>query len=78
MIRSLSRPRAVLFDWDNTLVDSWATIADALNTTLQTFGHAPWTMAEVKTRVRKSMRDSFPKLFGARAAEAGRGFFPRV
>ena len=77
MIRSLSRPRAVLFDWDNTLVDSWATIADALNTTLQTFGHAPWTMAEVKTRVRKSMRDSFPKLFGARADEAARVFYRR-
>jgi phosphoglycolate phosphatase len=77
MIRFLTRPRAVLFDWDNTLVDSWATIADALNTTLQTFGHAPWTMAEVKTRVRKSMRDSFPKLFGARADEAARVFYRR-
>jgi phosphoglycolate phosphatase len=77
MIRSLSRPRAVLFDWDNTLVDSWATIADALNTTLQTFGHAPWTMAEVKSRVRKSMRDSFPKLFGERWEEAARVFYRR-
>lgn len=77
MIRSLPRPRAVLFDWDNTLVDSWATIADALNTTLQTFGHAPWTMAEVKTRVRKSMRDSFPALFGARWEEAARVFYRR-
>ena len=24
-------PRAVLFDWDNTLVDNWATITEALN-----------------------------------------------
>ena len=77
MTRTLSRPRAVLFDWDNTLVDSWATIADALNTTLQTFGHAPWTMAEVKTRVRKSMRESFPTLFGARADEATQVFYRR-
>ena len=77
MIRFLTRPRAVLFDWDNTLVDSWATIADALNTTLQAFGHAPWTMVEVKTRVRKSMRDSFPALFGARADEAARVFYRR-
>ena len=77
MTRILTRPRAVLFDWDNTLVDSWATIADALNTTLTAFGHAPWTMAETKTRVRKSMRDSFPKLFGARWEEAGRIFYQR-
>jgi phosphoglycolate phosphatase len=73
----LTRPRAVLFDWDNTLVDSWATIADALNLTLATFGHAPWTMAEVKTRVRKSMRDSFPKLFGDQWEAAGRVFYQR-
>jgi phosphoglycolate phosphatase len=77
MIRTLPRPRAVLFDWDNTLVDSWATIADALNTTLRAFGHAPWTMAEVKTRVRKSMRDSFPALFGVRWEEAGEVFYAR-
>lgn len=77
MIRTLPRPRAVLFDWDNTLVDSWATIADALNTTLEAFGHAPWTMAEVKTRVRKSMRDSFPKLFGDQWEAAGKVFYER-
>ena len=27
----LPRPRAILFDWDNTLVDSWVTIHEALN-----------------------------------------------
>lgn len=77
MTGSLSRPRAVLFDWDNTLVDSWPTIADALNTTLHAFGHAPWTMAEVKSRVRKSMRDSFPKLFGDKWEAAGNVFYER-
>ena len=77
MTGSLSRPRAVLFDWDNTLVDSWPTIADALNTTLAAFGHAPWTMAEVKTRVRHSMRDSFPKLFGDAWEAAGQVFYER-
>ena len=29
----LPRPRAILFDWDNTLVDSWVTIHEALNIT---------------------------------------------
>lgn len=71
------RPRAVLFDWDNTLVDSWPTIEDALNATLVAFGHAPWSRDEVKRRVRKSMRDSFPKLFGERWEEAGRVFYAR-
>ena len=31
---ALTPPRAVLFDWDNTLLDNWATIAGAFNTTL--------------------------------------------
>ena len=30
--RALARPKAVLFDWDNTLVDSWGTIQIALRT----------------------------------------------
>ena len=30
-VASLKPPRAILFDWDNTLVDSWGTIHDALN-----------------------------------------------
>ncbi len=72
-----SRPRAVLFDWDNTLIDSWPVIEDAMNATLTAFGHAPWSRAEVKTRVRKSMRDSFPKLFGDKWEEAGKVFYAR-
>jgi phosphoglycolate phosphatase len=34
-------PRAILFDWDNTLVDTWPTILDALNTTFEAFHMAP-------------------------------------
>ncbi len=66
------RPRAILFDWDNTLVDSWPVIHDALRHTLAAMGHAPWTLAESKARVRLSLRDSFPALFGARWEEARR------
>jgi len=66
------RPRAVLFDWDNTLVDSWPTIHDALQQTLIAMGHPPWTLEESKARVRLSLRDSFPALFGTRWEEARR------
>lgn len=66
------RPRALLFDWDNTLIDSWDTIHQALTLTFSAMGHKPWTMAETKLKVARSIRDSFPQLFGARWEEAAR------
>lgn len=68
-------PRAILFDWDNTLVESWGVIHDAMNLTLDAMGHAAWTREETEARVRASLRDSFPTLFGARWQEAERIFY---
>ena len=74
---TLGPPQAVLFDWDNTLIDSWAAIQDAQNYTLSYFGLKPWTMEEVRVRVRGSMRDTFPSIFGERWREAGEVFYAR-
>ena len=68
----MQRPRAILFDWDNTLVDSWAVIHEALVVTFEAMGHVPWTLDETKLRVRHSLRDAFPRLFGPRWEEARR------
>ena len=68
------RPEALVFDWDNTLVDAWPGVAFALNAALTTFGHRPWSLAEVRSRVRQSLRDSFPGLFGE-AWECARDVF---
>lgn len=70
----MSLPQAILFDWDNTLVDTWPTIHDALNHTLGAMGHPLWTEAETRSRVRASLRDSFPAMFGDRW-EAARDIF---
>ncbi len=72
---TLSPPKAVLFDWDNTLVDSWALIHHAMTATFEALGQRPWTLEETKRNVRKSARDSFPELFGERAAEATEVFY---
>ncbi|MBE7158145.1 MAG: HAD hydrolase-like protein, partial [Rhodospirillales bacterium] len=64
------RPSVLLFDWDNTLVDGWAGITAALNATFAHFGHALWTVEETRNRVRVSLRESFPKMFGDRWEEA--------
>jgi phosphoglycolate phosphatase len=71
----LSRPRAILFDWDNTLVNTWPTIAECYRDTFTALGLEPWTEAEVRARAHGSLRDLFPTLFGARAGEAERVFY---
>ncbi|MEM7226567.1 MAG: HAD family hydrolase [Pseudomonadota bacterium] len=71
----LSRPQAILFDWDNTLVDTWEIIHHAYSVTLTAMELEPWTLAQIKTRVRKSARDSFSQMFGPRAEEATRIFY---
>lgn len=59
-----------LFDWDNTLVESWDTIHNAWNATLDDFSLPRATLAETKARVRLSAKESFPKVFGADSARA--------
>jgi len=66
----MNSPAAILFDWDNTLVDSWTSIGAALNRTLVHMGHEQWSEEEIRARVAKSLRDSFPLLFGDRWQEA--------
>jgi phosphoglycolate phosphatase len=67
---SLRRPRAIIFDWDNTLVDSWGTIHDALNFLMAAMEQPLWTIEETRERVRLSLRDAFPAIFGPRWEEA--------
>ena len=63
-------PSAILFDWDNTLVDNWGAIHEALNLTLAAMGQQIWTYEETRLRVQRSLRDSFPEMFGDRWQEA--------
>lgn len=66
----LPAPDAILFDWDNTLVDNWAAIAGALNAARRAFGHPELSEAAVRGCVRQSMRNSFPAMFGEAWTEA--------
>ncbi len=68
-------PRALLFDWDNTLVDTWGAIHHALTVTFEALDREPWTLAQTRQRVRRSAREAFPALFGARAEEAASIFY---
>jgi phosphoglycolate phosphatase len=57
-------PRVLLYDWDNTLVDGWAGITGALNAVFTAFAMPEWSVADTRARVRVSLRDSFPVMFG--------------
>jgi len=70
MTTRLPPPRAILFDWDNTLVDTWGTISLALNAALTAMGHPNWSLEETRVRARASLRDAFPRMFGERWTEA--------
>ncbi|HZK89010.1 MAG TPA: HAD-IA family hydrolase [Stellaceae bacterium] len=76
-LADLRRPRAIIFDWDNTLVDSWATIHDALNFLMEAMERPLWTIEETRERVRLSLREAFPPLFGERWEEAQKIYIDR-
>jgi phosphoglycolate phosphatase len=68
---SLSKPKAVIFDWDNTLVDTWPLIQTAIDATMEKMGQKAWGLEKVRDNVHKSMRESFPAIFGDKWEEAG-------
>ena len=74
----LPRPVAIVWDWDNTLVDGWAAIAAGLNAAFAASGLPEWTVQEVKARVRRSLRESFPEVFGAQWQRARDIFYAEV
>lgn len=57
-------PTVLLYDWDNTLVDGWAGITAALNAVFAAFDKPLWTVEDTRNRVRVSLRESFPVMFG--------------
>ena len=68
---ALPKPKAIIFDWDNTLADTWPLIQNAIDTTMTAMGHQPWGLEKVRDNVHKSMRESFPEIFGNDWQKAG-------
>ena len=65
------KPKAIIFDWDNTIIDTWPFIHNAIDETMVAMGHEPWGLEKVKNTVFKSMRESFPAIFGKDWKKAG-------
>jgi phosphoglycolate phosphatase len=71
-------PACIVWDWDNTLVDGWAAIQHGLNVTFREFGMPEWDRETVLARVRGSLRDTFPGMFGAEWGRARDVFYAAV
>lgn len=80
-LQNLKKPLAIIFDWDNTLVDTWPLIQSAINSTMKHYNREPWSLEKVIDNVHKSMRDYFPEVFGENWQEAGeiyRNFYQQI
>ncbi len=66
----LKLPKVILFDWDNTLVNTWPIIFASLTRVLETMGYKPWSEKEALERSANSLKDYFPDFFGEDWEEA--------
>lgn len=78
MSAHLPPPAAILWDWDNTLVDAWRGVQAGMNAALRAFGMPEWSLEEVRARARLSLRDAFPAIFGAEWERARDAFYAEV
>lgn len=72
---TLPKPKAVIFDWDDTIVDSWPMALQALNTALTSMGHEAWSDAEARRRCGPSARDLFQSVFGEQWVQADKIYY---
>ncbi|KAA2215195.1 HAD family hydrolase [Teichococcus oryzae] len=74
----LNPPAAILWDWDNTLVDAWKGVQAGMNAALRAFDLPEWSVEEVRARARLSLRDAFPAIFGSEWERAKDLFYAEV
>ncbi len=63
-MQASQKPKAIIFDWDDTLVDTWKVVHNAVNTTLVAMGRDPWSEEEARQHLGPPARVLFTGLFG--------------
>jgi phosphoglycolate phosphatase len=74
----LSKPQTILFDWDNTLVDTWSPIHKAMNKTLEHYGFPLWELEAFKIHSHQSSKSLFPQIFKDQWQEAREFFYDQM
>lgn len=62
--------RFFIFDWDNTLVNTWEMTQDIVNHVRTKFGLDAWTLDQIKAFTHLSAKDVFPLWFKDKAPAA--------
>ncbi len=69
-LENLSLPKAVIFDWDNTLVDTSQVIRQSLHNLFGFYGFSSEQVNAFTNKMGASLRETFPKIFGEAWQEA--------
>lgn len=70
-MRTLQKPKVIIFDWDNTLAENRDVVVGSMNKTLAKYGKEEWEISKKKYRdPNKSLKENFPNFFGNDAARA--------
>ncbi|MFI3242404.1 MAG: HAD hydrolase-like protein [Alphaproteobacteria bacterium] len=66
-----TKPKAVLFDWDNTLAQTRNAVVETIEKVLKAYNKEPWAVTKAKYRDgTKSFKENFPNFFGENAKQA--------
>ncbi len=74
----IKKPKAILFDWDNTLVNTFPIIYQGLHDAFTAMGMEPWTFEDImrnRDGIHQSLKQSFPRIFGERWEEAREAYY---
>lgn len=66
----INKYKAVIFDWDGTIVDTCGLILDAHNHVRKYYDEPLWTMEDFMGRASQSAREYYPTVYGDKADEA--------
>ena len=59
-----NKPSIIIFDWDNTLIDSWYIQDFVLSKALSELGITSWDIDAAETYKHHSLKDALPHIFG--------------
>lgn len=74
----MSLPPAIIFDWDNTLIDTFPLLKEATNLVRAHFKLPAYDDAQARQNIRLTAKESYPQIYGERWQEAHALFYEHI